>query len=68
MEKNKSKLSRNLGIASIILSFISPILAIVSGTIGLRVKMEDPKRDRNLNWVGITMAMVFLIYKTMPII
>jgi len=46
MTKNKhGTLSRNLGIASIILAFISPIASVVCGVVGLKSQKEKGKED-----------------------
>jgi hypothetical protein len=68
MTKNKhGTLSRNLGIASIILAFISPIASVVCGVVGLKSQKEKGKeeRDRIINWIGIGMAIMSWIYSVM---
>jgi hypothetical protein len=62
-------LSRNLGIASIVLSFLSPLPSIICGVAGLKSQKEKGKeeRDRIINWIGIGMAIMSWIYSVMII-
>lgn len=60
MENKKiSKASKVLGIVSICVGWLIPLIGIVCGIVGLCVKKEKYNRDIALNVVGLCVSLLF---------
>lgn len=57
------KSSRNLGIIGICLGWLSPIVGVTLGVIGLSIRKDDQNRDRDiaLNIVSISWSILWWI-------